>query len=269
MKNKITSILMTAVLAGAVFAGSVSAESVSENAAYTAGTYTASAKGMDGDVTVTVTVGDDGKITDVKADVSGETAGIGAEIGDTVQQQILDAQSAEIDGVAGATVTSTAVKEAAADCLKQASGGAEAVTEAATEAEMLKDGVYQAEFKTDSKMFKVNEAMNGMGTLTVKDGKMTIHISLPTKRVLHLFMGKAADAQKEGARLLNPTKDTVTYSDGTTEEVYGFDIPVQKLDEEFDLALVGTKGKWYDHKVSVSYPTAEQETEMMTEEATE
>lgn len=50
------------------------------------------------------------------------------------------------------------------------------------------------------------------------------------------------------------TTDTVTYSDGISEEVYGFDIPVPVLDEEFDLALVGTKGKWYDHKVSVSNP---------------
>ncbi len=39
-----------------------------------------------------------------------------------------------------------------------------------------------------------------------------------------------------------------------TEEVYGFDIPVPALDEEFDVALIGTKGTWYDHKVSVSNP---------------
>lgn len=42
--------------------------------------------------------------------------------------------------------------------------------------------------------------------------------------------------------LLEPTTDTVTYSDGTTEEVYGFDVPVKALDQEFDLALIGTKG---------------------------
>ena len=47
---------------------------------------------------------------------------------------------------------------------------------------------------------------------------------------------------------------TVTYSDGTSEEVYGFDIPVPVIGEEFDLALVGEKGKWYDHKVMVSDP---------------
>ena len=65
-------------------------------------------------------------------------------------------------------------------------------------------------------------------------------------------MGKAEDAQKDGAEILEPTTDTVTYSDGMSEEVYGFDIPVPAIDEEFDVALIGTKGKWYDHKVSVT-----------------
>ena len=50
----------------------------------------------------------------------------------------------------------------------------------------------------------------------------------------------------------SPTLDTVTYSDGTTGEVNGFDIPVPALDEDFALALIGTKGKWYDHTVSVT-----------------
>ena len=49
-------------------------------------------------------------------------------------------------------------------------------------------------------------------------------------------------------------KIKVTYSDGTTEEVYGFDVPVEALDKEFDLAILGTKGTWYDHNVSVSDP---------------
>ena len=61
-------------------------------------------------------------------------------------------------------------------------------------------------------------------------------------------------AAKDGAKLLEPTTDTVKYSDGTTEEVYGFDVPVEALDQEFDLAILGTKGTWYDHKVSVSDP---------------
>ena len=118
----------------------------------------------------------------------------------------------------------------------------------------LADGVYTADFNTDSSMFHANEAFDGKGTLTVKDGVMTIHVSLVSKTIVNLFPGLAEDAQKDGAELLQPTTDTVTYSDGLSEEVYGFDIPVPALDTEFDLALIGKKGVWYDHKVSVSNP---------------
>ena len=121
----------------------------------------------------------------------------------------------------------------------------------------LADGTYSAKFDTDSSMFAVNEANNERGVLTVKDGKMTIHISLASQKIVNLFVGTAEDAAKEGAKFLEPTVDTVTYSDGTTEEVYGFDVPVEALDKEFDLAIIGTKQKWYDHKVSVSDPQAE------------
>lgn len=129
--------------------------------------------------------------------------------------------------------------------------------EATEDTAELEDGVYTADFSTDSSMFHVSEACDGKGTLTVEDGKMTIHISLTSKKILNLYPGLAEDAAKEGAELLEPTTDTVTYSDGMTEEVYGFDVPVPALDEEFDLALIGTKGTWYDHKVSVSNPVKE------------
>ena len=118
----------------------------------------------------------------------------------------------------------------------------------------IPDGTYMADFDTDSSMFSVSEACDGKGILTVKNGEMTIHISLKSKKIVNLYPGLAEDAQKDGAELLMPTVDTVTFSDGVTEEVYGFDVPVPVLEEEFDLALVGTKGKWYDHKVKVSNP---------------
>lgn len=118
----------------------------------------------------------------------------------------------------------------------------------------LEDGVYTAEFDTDSSMFHVNEANDKKGELTVKDGKMTIHVSLVSKKIVNLFAGTAEDAQKDGAEVIEPTTDTVKYSDGYTEEVYGFDIPVPAIDEEFDVAILGEKGKWYDHKVSVKNP---------------
>lgn len=116
----------------------------------------------------------------------------------------------------------------------------------------LEDGVYHAKFDTDSGMFHVNEACEGIGVLTVENGQATIHVSLASVNILNLYPGLAEDAQKEGAELLQPTTDTVKYQDGTEEEVFGFDIPVPYLDEEFDVALVGKKGTWYDHKVSVS-----------------
>ena len=135
-----------------------------------------------------------------------------------------------------------------------------AATEASASTEaQLADGIYTATFSTDSSMFHVSEASDGKGTLTVKDGEMTIHISLGSKKILNLYPGLAEDAAKDGAVLLEPTTDTVTYSDGMTEEVYGFDVPVPVIGEEFDLALIGTKGKWYDHKVVVSDPVAEGE----------
>ena len=132
--------------------------------------------------------------------------------------------------------------------------GTAAASSSDTTDAVLEDGTYEAEFKTDSGMFHVNEANDGKGVLTVKDGQMSIHISLTSKNIVNLFAGKAADAKKDGAELLQPTTDTVTYDDGTTEEVNGFDVPVKALDKDFDLALIGTKGKWYDHTVSVTNP---------------
>ena len=162
--------------------------------------------------------------------------------------QAADATSAESTVAAQeSTVTPTESTEAT-----------ETVSTETTQNEaQLPDGVYTAEFSTDSSMFHVSEACDGKGTLTVKDGVMTIHISLGSKKILNLYPGLAEDAAKDGAVLLEPTTDTVTYSDGMTEEVYGFDVPVPVIGEEFDLALIGTKGKWYDHKVMVSDPVAE------------
>lgn len=162
--------------------------------------------------------------------------------------QAADATSAE----------STVATQESTVTLTESTEAAETVSTETTQNEaQLPDGVYTAEFSTDSSMFHVSEACDGKGTLTVKDGVMTIHISLGSKKILNLYPGLAEDAAKDGAVLLEPTTDTVTYSDGMTEEVYGFDVPVPVIGEEFDLALIGTKGKWYDHKVKVSGPVAE------------
>ncbi len=147
-------------------------------------------------------------------------------------------------GAASSTASSAAGSEAASSV---ASSAAASETAAAA----LPDGVYTAEFDTDSGMFHANEACDGKGTLTVENGKMTFHVSLASKKIVNLYVGMAADADANKADWLLPTTDTVTYSDGTSEEVYGYDIPVAAVDEDFQLALLGTKGKWYDHTVSI------------------
>jgi hypothetical protein len=153
-------------------------------------------------------------------------------------------------------ITVLAVIMIAVFCFTGCGGSGESEEAAAPEVNEygLADNTYVATFTTDNGMFHVNEANNNKGILTVENGKMTIHVSLAGKGILNLYPGLAEDAQKEGAVLLEPTTDTVVYSDGMEEEVYGFDIPVPAIGEEFDCALVGKKGKWYDHKVMVSDP---------------
>ena len=149
-------------------------------------------------------------------------------------------------GASGTPASSAASSEAAAS-----SAVSEAASEPAAEA-ALPDGVYTAEFDTASSMFHANEANDGRGTLTVKDGQMTFHVSLVSKKIVNLYVGMAADAEAHEGDWLQPTTDTVTYSDGLSDEVYGFDIPVEALDKDFQLAILGSKGKWYDHTVRVA-----------------
>ena len=154
-------------------------------------------------------------------------------------------------GSSASSVASSASSEAVSSVAESAVSEAASESAAASSARALEDGTYTAEFDTDSSMFHVNEASDGKGTLTVEDGQMTLHISLQSKKIVNLYVGMAADAPDHEADWLQPTTDTVTYSDGTSEEVYGFDVPVEALDTDFQLAILGTKGKWYDHTVSV------------------
>ncbi len=107
---------------------------------YTAGTYSATEQGFGGDVTVTITVDSD-QITDVSIQGDQETPAVGGAALDTLAQEILDSQSAEIDAVSGATITSTAVINAAQAALDQASAGS---TAAAATANAYTPGTYTA-----------------------------------------------------------------------------------------------------------------------------
>ena len=114
---------MSGVTAGALAACNSAASSstaASGDAIYTAGTYTGTATGI-GEVKVTMTFSETA-ITEVVIDASNETESIGGVAAPTLQEAIMAAQGTEIDNISGATVTTNAVKKAAASCIEQAMG---------------------------------------------------------------------------------------------------------------------------------------------------
>ena len=116
---------------------------------YTAGTYSATATGINTTtpVTVTMTFSADA-ITDVQIDVANETKGYGADIADEMVKKILDAQSSEVDGHSGATITSGAIKKAAESCINQAKGVAVAPTEANKAETVVPEGLTTEEVES-------------------------------------------------------------------------------------------------------------------------
>ena len=90
-----------------------------ENTVAADGSYTAAAKGYGGMVTVTMTI-ENGRIAAVQADASAETPALGGKAAQQLTEAILAKGNANVDAVAGATVTSEAVIAAAKDCLAQA-----------------------------------------------------------------------------------------------------------------------------------------------------
>ena len=112
---------VTASALAACNAGSSSSTAASTGEAiYTPGTYTGTATGI-GEVKVTMTFSETA-ITDVVIDASNETKSIGGVAAPTLKDALMAAQSTEIDNVSGATITTNAVKKAAASCIEQAMG---------------------------------------------------------------------------------------------------------------------------------------------------
>ena len=112
---------VTASALAACNAGSSSSTAASTGEAiYTPGTYTGTATGI-GEVKVTMTFSETA-ITDVVIDASNETESIGGVAAPTLKDALMAAQSTEIDNISGATITTNAVKKAAASCIEQAMG---------------------------------------------------------------------------------------------------------------------------------------------------
>ncbi len=192
-------------------------------AIYVPGTYTASAKGISSDVTVTMTFDETG-IIDAVVDVSGETPGIGAEIGDQVVEQLLKGQTAEIDGVSGATMTSTAVRTAARECIDQAKGIVNEVAEAPAAASALHSWEVKPDPIPDSDIVETVETE----ILVIGGG--------------YAGCATAARASELGAKVILVEKSDTLHGNG----VGGTGAVASKALDEFDLKLdkVDSQKRW-------------------------
>ncbi len=148
--------LLAVSMAGCAGADAGAAE---EEGKFTAGTYSATAEGFGGPVTVTVTT--DGKtITDVKIEGDKETPNVGGAALEKLASEIIEAASDQIDTVSGATVTSTAVKEAAAQALALAEG------KSAETSAKIKAGTYTGKGEGYNGPVEVSAEIDENGKLT-------------------------------------------------------------------------------------------------------
>ena len=120
MKQSIAALAMAAVVAVSLLGYGCGSKSAST--AGVSGEFTGTAKGMGGDVTVTLTL-TDGKITGCTAEGADETEGVGSKAIEQLPGEIAESGSIEVDGVSGATITSNAIKEAAAAAITAAAEG--------------------------------------------------------------------------------------------------------------------------------------------------
>jgi len=156
------------------------------DSSFVPGTYTASAAGISSDVTVTCTFDETGLVS-IEADVSGETSGIGADIGDTMIARVLEAQSSDVDGVSGATITSDAFKAAVADCMEQAGFVAEAA-ESETETEAAAEAESAASDESDTELAAVADAPFVPGTYTATaqgmESEITVNVTFDEYNII-------------------------------------------------------------------------------------
>ena len=120
IKKSVSALAMAAVIAVSLFGYGCGAKSSSTSSdAGVSGDFTATAKGFGGDVSVTLTL-TDGAITGCTAEGKDETEGVGSQAIAKMPGEIAESGSIAVDGVSGATITSTAIKEAAAAALTAA-----------------------------------------------------------------------------------------------------------------------------------------------------
>ena len=119
MKQSIAALAMAAVVAVSLLGYGCGSKPASTTGAGATGDFTGTAKGFGGDVTVTLTL-TDGKITGCTAEGADETKGVGSKAIEQLPAAIAESGSIAVDGVSTATITSNAIKEAAAAAITAA-----------------------------------------------------------------------------------------------------------------------------------------------------
>ena len=211
------------------------------------GTYTGKGAGFGGEIAATITVVD-GKITACTLTGSGETPAIGGAALPTLEAQVTTAGSADIDGVAGATMTSNGAKAAVADALGQAAG-------AGTAPLSMKDGTYTAEARGFDLLTKVPVTVKVTGgklaSIEMGENKETMGMSACVKELLiprileHQSL--AVDAITGATATSNAVKMAVLdccKQAGANESSLYTAIPVSTKEESYtvDVAVVGMGG---------------------------
>ena len=253
--KKLNKVLISALMILSL--GACSSGSSSTGGKYTAGTYSASTKGFGGDVTVTLTVDSD-KITDVVVEGNDETPAVGGAALETLQKEIIDKQSSEIDIVSGATVTSTAVQEATKAALAKAEGNETSSTNT------YKAGTYTASAQGHNATvtLDVTFSEDAITGIEVKQSYESPGVSdsalndLPEEIIEHqtLNVDTIAGATVSSNAVLSAVKDAVTQAGGDPSNLQ---TPVEKEASESneytaDVVILGGGGAGLSAAVSAT-----------------
>ena len=213
------------------------------------GTYTASARGFGGLVTVDVTL-ENGAIVDVNAVGEDETPAIGGQALVDLSAKIVEANSYEIDGISGATMTSNAVLIAVKDAVAQANGGE------STASSEMKDGVYTATTFGRNANITVEVTIDGgkIAQVEVTDQNETESIAaVPLARIpaavveyQSLAVDTVAGATRTSSALLTAIADCVSQAGGDVVALSSVEIPKAEaqspVEMEADIVIIGAGG---------------------------
>lgn len=242
-------------------------ETVQEAGNYTPGAYTATAKGFGGDVTVTITV-DAESITDVVVEGANETDGIGSKAVEELPEAIKNAQSAEVDGISGATITSKAVRTAAAEAIakakgetadvagvKMAPGTYTASAQGFAKAELLEVSVTVSEDKMES--IEVNPDNGETATVLQSSIDLMIPRMIENQSVtVDSICGATVSSNAIKSAVEDALIQAITAAGGQESDIKAFyvDQPVSTAKEELDVdvLVIGMGGSGFSAAMSAA-----------------